>query len=186
MCAVQEFVLRCSLLEVGWPTNLLSSLPLSPASLRVVQFQSWRFYDGIQTEEIRSDKLRWRVREMQTAYDTMRALANGERVGGEEVVMVHSPQPYVHIFVLRLWGWAGMLVSVAMRCAHFSCCAHVGFGLRGKLDLSCGVSAARFLFHQVDWSCVGAVGHSFGGATVTELAAQDPRFHVAMALDPWW
>ncbi|KDD75890.1 hypothetical protein H632_c451p0, partial [Helicosporidium sp. ATCC 50920] len=61
-----------------------------------------------------------------------------------------------------------------------------GAGMRGQLSLSHGASAARFLFQQVDWSCCAAVGHSFGGASVSELVATDPRFHAGVALDPWW
>ncbi|KAK9862758.1 hypothetical protein WJX84_009256 [Apatococcus fuscideae] len=39
---------------------------------------------------------------------------------------------------------------------------------------------------RLDMDCCAILGHSFGGATAGLLAAQDPAFHCAICLDPWW
>lgn len=41
-------------------------------------------------------------------------------------------------------------------------------------------------FGRIDARNVGAVGHSFGGATSTLLSAEDPRVHAAVNLDGWF
>ena len=39
---------------------------------------------------------------------------------------------------------------------------------------------------RLDMDCCAIIGHSFGGATAGLLAAQDPAYHCAICLDPWW
>lgn len=43
-----------------------------------------------------------------------------------------------------------------------------------------------FLADTLDLRCLAAVGHSYGGATVSALCAEEPLFRCAVALDPWW
>lgn len=54
------------------------------------------------------------------------------------------------------------------------------------LVLSDGADPAALLAGGLDFSCLAAVGHSFGGAAVTALCAEDAGFKCAVALDPWW
>ena len=54
------------------------------------------------------------------------------------------------------------------------------------LTLSRGLDPASFLRGRLDLGCLAAMGHSYGGATVTALAAEDPSWAAAVALDPWW
>ncbi len=35
-------------------------------------------------------------------------------------------------------------------------------------------------------TAVALAGHSYGGATVSALCAQEPLFKCTIALDPWW
>jgi hypothetical protein len=44
--------------------------------------------------------------------------------------------------------------------------------------------SSSFLYGRVDPERLAAAGHSFGGATVLALAAQDPRVKAVVALDP--
>ncbi len=52
--------------------------------------------------------------------------------------------------------------------------------------MSDGLDAAWMLEGRLDMSCIAAVGHSYGGATVASLVAEDPLFRCAVALDPWY
>ena len=54
------------------------------------------------------------------------------------------------------------------------------------LALSDGADASALLAGGLDFECLAAVGHSFGGATITALCAEDAAFKCAVALDPWW
>lgn len=45
-------------------------------------------------------------------------------------------------------------------------------------------SSGAFLYQKIDIDRLAAAGHSFGGATVLALAAQDPRPKAVVALDP--
>ncbi|KAL4420912.1 hypothetical protein ABPG77_001253 [Micractinium sp. CCAP 211/92] len=62
---------------------------------------------------------------------------------------------------------------------------HRGDALPG-LKLTDGLELGTFLKGRLDLRCVAAAGHSYGGATITALVAEDPRFACAVALDPWW
>ena len=39
---------------------------------------------------------------------------------------------------------------------------------------------------RLDMTAVALAGHSYGGATVSALCAQEPLFKCTIALDPWW
>ncbi|CAL8469911.1 g9453 [Coccomyxa elongata] len=55
-----------------------------------------------------------------------------------------------------------------------------GFKLSGGLDpVAC-------FGGRLDLERASLMGHSYGGATVTALTAQDGRFRAGVALDPWW
>lgn len=56
----------------------------------------------------------------------------------------------------------------------------------GVVRLSTGASPTEFLAGRLDMDAAAAVGHSYGGATVTALVSEDPRFKAAVAFDPWW
>lgn len=55
-----------------------------------------------------------------------------------------------------------------------------GFKLSGGLD------PVAFFGGRLDLDRASLMGHSYGGATVTALTAQDGRFKAGVALDPWW
>jgi platelet-activating factor acetylhydrolase len=54
------------------------------------------------------------------------------------------------------------------------------------LRLSSGLDPVAFLGGRLDLDKVSLMGHSYGGATVTALTAEDGRFRAGVALDPWW
>lgn len=54
------------------------------------------------------------------------------------------------------------------------------------VHLSGGKDPATFLRGLLNMGAVAAMGHSYGGATIAALCAEDPRFGCAVALDPWW
>eukprot|EP00891_Asterochloris_glomerata_P008480 jgi/Astpho2/8480/fgenesh1_pg.00125_%23_4_t len=60
-----------------------------------------------------------------------------------------------------------------------------GETVRG-LKLSSRHSAAELLKGRLDMTAVALAGHSYGGATVSALCAQEPLFKCTIALDPWW
>ncbi|EFN56866.1 expressed protein [Chlorella variabilis] len=62
---------------------------------------------------------------------------------------------------------------------------HRGDRLAG-LELAYGLDASAFLRGRLDMRCVAAAGHSYGGATITALVAEDPLYQCGVALDPWW
>ncbi|KAK9808929.1 hypothetical protein WJX72_006538 [[Myrmecia] bisecta] len=55
-----------------------------------------------------------------------------------------------------------------------------GLQLSGKLD------PRTFLKGLLDLEAVAIAGHSYGGATVAALCAEDPTFKCAICLDPYW
>ncbi|BDA43924.1 Platelet-activating factor acetylhydrolase [Coccomyxa sp. Obi] len=54
------------------------------------------------------------------------------------------------------------------------------------LKLSGGLDPVAFFGGRLDQDRASLMGHSYGGATVTALTAQDDRFRAGVALDPWW
>lgn len=55
------------------------------------------------------------------------------------------------------------------------------------LTLSGGLGdPAAFFGRRLDMACVTVAGHSYGGATIAALTAEDARFRAGIALDPWW
>ncbi len=58
--------------------------------------------------------------------------------------------------------------------------------LREGLKLSDELDAVAYFGGRLDLERASLMGHSYGGATVTALTAQDSRFRAGIALDPWW
>eukprot|EP00887_Chlorella_sp_A99_P006542 scaffold3.g6542.t1 len=54
------------------------------------------------------------------------------------------------------------------------------------LALTGGLDPALFLAGGLDLCCFAAMGHSYGGATVAALVAEEPSWACGVALDPWW
>ncbi len=54
------------------------------------------------------------------------------------------------------------------------------------LKLSGDLDPVAFFGGRLDLDRASLMGHSYGGATVTALTAQDGRFRAGVALDPWW
>uniref|UniRef100_A0A1D2A011 1-alkyl-2-acetylglycerophosphocholine esterase n=2 Tax=Auxenochlorella protothecoides TaxID=3075 RepID=A0A1D2A011_AUXPR len=96
------------------------------------------------------------------------------------------------LYYAGLGGDAGQVDKTRTRVAEMQLALDVltamaqGSRLPGRMTLSHGLQASRFLCGSVDLGCVAAAGHSYGGATVAMLAAEDARFKAAIAFDPWW
>jgi platelet-activating factor acetylhydrolase len=54
------------------------------------------------------------------------------------------------------------------------------------LVLSGGTDPASFFAGRLDLARAAVIGHSYGGATITSVTAQDNKFRAGVALDPWW
>lgn len=54
------------------------------------------------------------------------------------------------------------------------------------LKLNHGLDASTFFRGVLDLKCLAAVGHSYGGATITALCSEDPMYRCGIAYDPWW
>lgn len=54
------------------------------------------------------------------------------------------------------------------------------------LTLSGCLDPVAYFGGRLDLARASLMGHSYGGATVTALTAQDGRFRAGVALDPWW
>ena len=62
---------------------------------------------------------------------------------------------------------------------------HSGKAPQG-LRLSNCLDANNFLAGRLAMGSVALMGHSYGGASITALVAEDARFGCGVALDPWW
>ena len=60
-----------------------------------------------------------------------------------------------------------------------------GARLQG-LSLGCGLDVRSAFAGRLQMGCVALMGHSYGGASVAGLTAEDGRFACGIALDPWW
>ena len=60
-----------------------------------------------------------------------------------------------------------------------------GKALQG-LTLSNSLDASSFFAGRLAMGSACLLGHSYGGASVTALAAEDARFKCCVAYDPWW
>lgn len=54
------------------------------------------------------------------------------------------------------------------------------------LSLGSGLDARSAFAGRLQMGCVALMGHSYGGASVAGLTAEDGRFACGIALDPWW
>ena len=54
------------------------------------------------------------------------------------------------------------------------------------LSLGSGLDAGSAFAGRLQMGCVALMGHSYGGASVAGLTAEDGRFACGIALDPWW
>lgn len=97
---------------------------------------SYKFYQGLGGEKGQVEKTEYRIKEMKSIHQIIRALHKG-----------NPPE--------------GLILSEKKNPSNF---------LKGKLDLR----------------CIAAVGHSYGGATVAGLCAEDPLYRCGVCLDPWW
>lgn len=55
-----------------------------------------------------------------------------------------------------------------------------------RLKISGGLDPVAYFGGRLDLDRASLMGHSYGGATVTAVTAQDARFRAGIALDPWW
>lgn len=62
---------------------------------------------------------------------------------------------------------------------------HKGQALPG-LTLSDNLDASSVFAGRLALGSACLMGHSYGGASVTALVAEDARFKCGIALDPWW
>ena len=62
---------------------------------------------------------------------------------------------------------------------------HKGHAIPG-LSLSDNLDASSAFARRLAMGSACLMGHSYGGASVTALAAEDARFKCSIALDPWW
>ncbi len=60
-----------------------------------------------------------------------------------------------------------------------------GKALQG-MSLSNDLDASGFFAGRLAMGSACLMGHSYGGASVTALVAEDERFKCAIAYDPWW
>ena len=60
-----------------------------------------------------------------------------------------------------------------------------GKALQG-LSLSDNLDANSFFAGRLAMGSACLMGHSYGGASVTALVAEDKRFKCSIAFDPWW
>ena len=54
------------------------------------------------------------------------------------------------------------------------------------LSLSDGLDGGTFFAGRLAMGSACLMGHSYGGASVTALIAEDDHFKCSIALDPWW
>ena len=54
------------------------------------------------------------------------------------------------------------------------------------LSLSNDLDAGSFFAQRLAMGSACLMGHSYGGASVTALIAEDDHFKCSIALDPWW
>ena len=54
------------------------------------------------------------------------------------------------------------------------------------LSLGSGLDAHSAFAGRLQMGCVALMGHSYGGASIAGLTAEDGRFACGIALDPWW
>lgn len=62
---------------------------------------------------------------------------------------------------------------------------HEGRALPG-LGLGSGLDPGSLFAGRLQMGAVSLMGHSYGGASITALGAEDARFKCGVALDPWW